>query len=144
MKGIQKTFAKQWLYTILINIGQCSICTHNVPSFISPKWNYYYYFNYWCCTFSKKKKKSKSKLDLQICKVNQGIVLFLFGFSPTGHKKFHLPQFSKKNTTEFKRHKLQKKNLLFKINQNSRSFVLVWITISSFLKCQLTKPPKKG
>ena len=74
----------------------------------------------------------------------QAIVLFLFGFPPTGHKKFHLPQFSKKNTTEFKRHKLQKKNLLFKINQNSRSFVLVWITISSFLKCQLTKPLKKG
>ena len=46
--------------------------------------------------FQKRKKKSKSKLDLQICKVNQGIVLFLFGFSPTGHKKFHLPQFSKK------------------------------------------------
>ena len=62
--------------------------------------------------FFKKEKKSKSKLDLQICKVNQGIVLFLFGFPPTGHKKFHLPQFSKKKkyTTEFKRHKLQKKN----------------------------------
>ena len=46
--------------------------------------------------FFKKEKKSKSKLDLQICKVNQAIVLFLFGFPPQDTKNFTYRNFQKK------------------------------------------------